>query len=227
MPTYEQTIRNSWYKSEEEGLRRQISPDLLHPNEGITGPEMRVNNKIWHYTRWKNIIGEFLAPKVIVEIGVRAGWAAFSFLKNNPDAEYHGFDLNKGTEGGIVGFTDWCIQKMNEMGYKHNIRNNIDSQQMTEMPVKNACLYHVDGDHTRKGALHDMELCYAAMGPDSFIVVDDYDYLVPVKLAVDDFLSTHSDLVGFFVPTTRGDMIMYKKNSDIAVTKIEALKEYL
>ena len=109
--------RNSWYKSEEEGLRRQIDLFMLNPVDTATiGPVARVNNKVWHYTRWKNIIGEFLAPKVIVEIGVRSGWAAFSFLKACPNAEYHGFDLNQGTEGGVVGFTDWCMKKMEEMG---------------------------------------------------------------------------------------------------------------
>jgi len=227
MPTYERTIRNSWYKSEEEGLRRQIDPSFLHPNERTPGVTMRVNNKIWHYTRWKNIIGEFLAPKVIVEIGVRAGWAAFSFLKNNPNAEYHGFDLNQGTEGGIIGYTDWCIQRMKEEGYKCNIRNNVDSQKMTEMPIKGACLYHVDGDHTHKGALHDLEICYAAMGLDSFIAVDDYDYLDPVRAAVDEFLMTHNELVGFFIETTRGDMIIYHRDSDICIKKIQTLNEYL
>jgi hypothetical protein len=227
MATYERTIRNSWYKSEAEGLARQISPNLLHPNEGVIGPEMRVNNKIWHYTRWKNIIGEYLAPKVIVEIGVRAGWAAFSFLKNNPDAEYHGFDLNQGTEGGIVGFTDWCITKMEELGYKHNIRNNVDSQKMTDMPVKNACLYHIDGDHTHAGALHDLELCYSACGPDSFIVVDDYDYLDPVQTGVDEFMRNHPELTSYFVATTRGDMIIYRRDSEAAAEKIKALDEYL
>ena len=227
MPTYERTIRNSWYKTEEEGLERQINPKNLHPDEGTVGPTMRVNNKIWHYTRWKNLIAEFLAPKVCVEIGVRAGWAAFSFFKAIPDMEYHGFDLNEGTEGGIIGFTEWAEKRMVELGYNVNIRNNVDSQKMTDMPIKDADLYHVDADHTRLGAIHDMEICYDAMGPDSFIMVDDYDYLDPVKAGVDEFLSSHSDLAGFFVPTTRGDMIMYKKDSEVAKVKIKALKNYL
>ena len=95
------------------------------------------------------------------------------------------------------------------------------------MPVKNADLYHVDGDHTREGALHDMEICCAAMGPDSFIVVDDYDYIRPVMQGVDDFLRLHPELEGFFLATTRGDMIMYRKDSEIAKQKIQALKDYL
>ena len=219
--------RNSWYKSEEEGLERQIDPSMLHPNELTVGPVARVNNKIWHYTRWKHVIGEFLAPKVIVEIGVRAGWAAFSFMKTNPDAEYHGFDLNEGTEGGIIGFTDFCIEKMEECGYNHNIRNNFDSQQCFDMPVKEADLYHVDGDHSFAGALHDLEICYRAMGPDSFIIVDDVDYIALVTQATNEFLSRHSDLDSLFVPTTRGDMIMWKKDSSVCAEKIANLKAWL
>lgn len=55
---------------------------------------------------------------------------------------------------------------------------------------------HVDGEHTKKGLLHDLLLAHAGLGPGGIIVVDDvfHPWYPELTEAVIDFLRAHPDL---------------------------------
>ena len=64
------------------------------------------------YYEVKYNIAKEVNPKVIAEIGVRAGYSAWAFLSACPDAKYHGFDAENGTHGGQGGPWLWWANEI-------------------------------------------------------------------------------------------------------------------
>lgn len=69
-----------------------------------------------------------------------------------------------------------------------------DSQKLAAVP--RADLAHIDGDHSYAGALHDIGLCLAA--GTRYVVVDDYDLVADVRIAVREILGARR-LTALFV----------------------------
>ncbi len=66
-------------------------------------------------------------------------------------------------------------------------------------------LAHVDGDHSFAGCLHDLELVECLGCP--WILVDDIDYLPPVRHAVELFLG-RTGYRHVYLPSFRGDCLI-------------------
>ncbi len=151
-------------------------------------------------------------PDYIVEIGVRAGYSAWTFLQACPDAEYVGYDANNGTHGGQGGkdgkYFQWTKKIL--FPYKH-ILFNLDTQKVDELPPKDVGLFHVDGDHTTKGVQHDLDLAYKAISDTGLILIDDITYIDTVKKGVDKWINKMGDkITSEFVESLRGEMIIRK-----------------
>lgn len=152
-------------------------------------------------------------PKKIVEIGVRCGYAAFSFLQACPNAVYIGFDNNNGTHGGRGGedgsFFKWAEKILD----KYNVKLiELDTQTVDNLNIYNVDLFHVDGDHTTEGVMHDLDLAYKAINDYGLILVDDMDYLDTVKKGVNEWLYKKSSLVSsIYKKSLRGEMLIWKK----------------
>lgn len=126
----------------------------------------------------------------IVEIGVRYGYSAFSFLRARPNATYLGIDMINGGHGGAKNedtfpivremldrnFPDADITLMHQNTFK-----------LDEIPGEfDFC--HVDGNHRRANCLHDLKICFEACSSGGTILIDDYTYIESVKLGVNDFI---------------------------------------
>jgi hypothetical protein len=147
-----------------------------HPNDPDTPDE-----DMERYYKCKFSLALSLQPKVIGEIGVRAGYSAFAFLSAAPEAEYVGYDADQGQWGGQRGFTAHAEKLL--APFRHTI-TYMDSQE-TVRYSRPFDLFHVDGDHSYAGCLHDLEVAWPVS---RWVLVDDYDFILPVRAAVNEFI---------------------------------------
>ncbi|CAN0461238.1 unnamed protein product, partial [Phaeothamnion confervicola] len=124
-------------------------------------------------------------PQVIAEIGVRAGYSALAMLLAAPGARYIGFEADAGNYGGVKGMTERAMPRV-LAGFAHEVRY-VDTQNLLAIDDQ-VDLFHVDGDHSYDGAMHDIGLAWACS---QYVLVDDYDFIRPVQAAADHFIVTH------------------------------------
>jgi len=142
----------------------------------------RPDEKRKAYYGAKYEVAQRLQPKLIVEIGVRAGYGAFAMLSACPDARYIGIDADNGTHGWTQGALRHATKILAKFGDRSIWIN--DSQEMDRLP-ENIDLLHIDGDHSSEGCYSD--LCLADRSGVRWVLVDDYLSLREVREAVDKF----------------------------------------
>jgi len=118
------------------------------------------------YYRMKYSICKAINPQSILEIGVRYGYGAVTFLKAAPGATYLGIDNDSISFGGSKGAIDWA-KKITE-SYKADFLI-ADTQQMTSLPGDFYDLIHIDGQQDGDGTIRDMEM---ALEKGRWILVD-------------------------------------------------------
>jgi predicted O-methyltransferase YrrM len=149
-------------------------------------------------------------PKVIAEIGVRAGYSAWSFLQACPDAGYIGFDANNGTHGGQGGqngkYFEWAKNILRI--YNHRLIE-LDTQTVDSLNIREVDLFHVDGDHTSKGVQHDLDLAYKVISDTGLILIDDITYIKTVSDGVNKWVEKMGNKITYeFVKSLRGEMLI-------------------
>ena len=159
----------------------------------------------------KYLIALHAAPSSIVEIGVRCGYSAYSFLLANPNAMFVGYDVYTKEHGGSdlnSGFKQYAEGLLKGFAARIEV---VDTQQ-PGFRVPCADFYHVDGDHSFGGAFHDMESCLQAIRcrarPASLILVDDFAFITDVRRAVLGFVKKYNLHLGF-VPSFRGEALLF------------------
>lgn len=153
-----------------------------------------------------------LNPQSILEIGVRAGYSAFSFLSACPTARYMGLDAENGKHGGQGGpWIPWAVEILKPYNAKVQIA---DTQKLRSLhPYGSFSFIHVDGDHTAPGCMHDLRMAFDVLLPGGAILVDDYKYIKSVKNAVDDFVSVYG-IEMELRDSPRGEAILRRRKKD-------------
>ena len=152
-------------------------------------------------------------PKIIAEIGVRAGYSAWAFLQACPEAKYIGFDANNGTHGGKGGedgkFAKWTVKILKD--YDIDLIE-IDTQKINDLNINNVDFFHVDGDHSIVGVQHDLDLAFKALSDTGLIVIDDITYLPEVRSGVFMWIKKMANTItSEFVGSLRGEMLIRKR----------------
>ena len=188
-------------------------------NEGIicpwdkTATPKRIAQYREYYRVKHDIVAE-LQPKHIIEIGVRAGYSAYYFLQACPTALYTGFDADNGTHGGQRDdkpYIPWAEKILKEAGHNAIVHWPFDTQKHTCLPVQGD-FYHIDGDHTTKGVMHDLDICFESAPSGATLLVDDYDYIDTVKVGIDKWLDAHIGQVDYqYRKSLRGEMLITKR----------------
>ncbi len=161
---------------------------------------------------FKHTVGLLLQPRRILEIGVRAGYAAAAFLAACPQASYYGVDADNAQHGGVPGAVGWARAMLARHFPGRSLRIDAPLDTRQQDPAGSGYdLAHVDGDHSFAGCLRDLELA-ERLGC-QWILVDDVDYLPPVRQAVELFLGRtgHRHL---FLPSFRGDCLIRTRAGD-------------
>lgn len=162
------------------------------------------------HSRTKYEIAVELQPTKILEIGVRAGYSALSFLKACPNSRYLGIDAENGKHGGQNGPWMWWAKKI--LAPYDAILIHADSQLMINPPGPGLFdLIHIDGDHSLSGALHDMELLWPALSRGGTMLVDDLDYCESVLSAVQQFIHLYPEAHIELRQSIRGEGLITKK----------------
>jgi len=144
-------------------------------------------------TLWQTV--KRINPKRIVEIGVRAGYSAWTMLDACPKAEVIGIDADLAEHGGYKGACEHAKRILFDKPFELEIA---DSHTLTSLP---ACdMAYIDGDHLEEGCYADLLL--AEQTP--IILVDDYTNLESVRVAVRRFMAERPHLRGEFIPSATG-----------------------
>lgn len=129
------------------------------------------------FEEWKEIykikysIASVLYPENLLEIGVRYGYSASSFLQAVPSCKYLGIDSNQNDSGGVAGSLNWAEQNLkNRFQDVKFIEAN--TQEMSDLPGDHIWdLIHVDGKQDGSGMENDLTL---AIKKSKWILVDGY-----------------------------------------------------
>lgn len=188
----------------------KFDESIIYPKDP-TASKKRVN-QYKNYYSVKYEICKQQKPSLIVEIGVRAGYSAWTFLQACPKAKYIGIDANNGTHGGQGGkdgsFFRWAKRILSNYDVE---LIEMDSQKVSKLNIKNVDFFHVDGDHSVEGVMHDLDLAYNCLSDNGMILVDDITYLPEVKKGVNLWLIKMGDKVkSQFVESLRGEMVIRK-----------------
>ena len=148
-------------------------------------------------------------PKTILEIGVRAGYSAYAFIKGSGQVlKYTGIDLDDQAMYG--GPWLWYAEELlANLNVSWEIKK-VDSQSLTEIRGL-FDLIHIDGDHTYKGCLHDMLIGWPAVAPGGVMVVDDAESQPGPKGAVAVFSKMFIGAARMYLePSPHGQMVFVK-----------------
>ena len=180
----------------------QIPKEIFHSEDG----KMLGRGFSNEYSTKYRIASECGANRIL-EIGVRRGYSAYSFLSACPDATYVGLDILEEVDGGVTDGFEWAEKILSGFDV---LLLNVDTQRMrTIFAGKPFDLVHVDGLHTVEGAFHDMELFWSVVSVGGIMLVDDYDYIGKVKEAVKRFELEEG--VGYeYIKSFRGNALFRK-----------------
>lgn len=167
---------------------------------------------VWlpYYRRLYELARE-LRPLRFCEIGVRAGYSAFTFLAASPEATGWGLEADRdetleNTHGGRRGLWRHAVQILPQERYEIVLA---DSQTVDRLAA--ADLVYVDGDHTFEGCLHDLRL--AAQASDR-ILVDDFDSIPTVRQACDTFTSEHPEFQRRYLDNGLTGFLLLERHRD-------------
>jgi len=144
-------------------------------------------------------------PKLIVEIGVRAGYSALCFMHACPAAKYIGYDNESYGQGN--NFTQWARQLLNP--YDAEIRI-VNTQAVGELALQNVDFAHIDGNHAQAAVEHDLNLIWPCLSDSGTILLDDM-CMEPVNRAIRDWMLLHESEINYeYVLSRTGEMIIRK-----------------
>jgi len=151
-------------------------------------------------------------PQKIAEIGVRAGYSAWTFLQACPKAKYIGIDANNGKDGGAGG-QDGCYMKWTEEILKdYDCSFKImDTQKQPSLDLTDIDFFHVDGDHSEKGIQHDLDIVLPCMKNGGLILVDDISYISSVGKGVTKWIDKNKEKIKYeYRKSLRGECLIWK-----------------
>lgn len=188
-----------------------FTESIIYPKDP-TATAKRIKEYREYYKTKYNICKE-QNPRHIVEIGVRAGYSAWSFLQACPKAEYVGIDANNGTHGGQGGRDGRYFKWAKKILSAYECRFiEMDTQKIDDLKIFDVDLFHVDGDHSAKGVQHDLDLAFKAINGNGLILIDDMIYLQTVKSGVHSWIhEMSSEITTEFIPSLRGEMLIRRK----------------
>jgi 2-polyprenyl-3-methyl-5-hydroxy-6-metoxy-1,4-benzoquinol methylase len=161
------------------------------------------------YYRMKYAICKEISPQSILEIGVRYGYSAITFLNASENATYLGIDTNTDSFGGARGAIEWAKKITSKYSADFIIA---DTQKMQEFPGIFYDFIHIDGQQDGDGTFHDMEL---ALPKARWILVDGYFWSTENMISSTYFLNKYNKFIEYaiIIPSYAGDLLIKTKET--------------
>jgi len=161
------------------------------------------------YYRMKYAICKAITAKSILEVGVRYGYSAITFLEAAPHAKYIGIDNDSATFGGKNGAINWAKQITSKYNADFLLKN---SQMLSEFPGEYYDLIHIDGQQDGDGTIHDLEL---ALPKAKFVLLDGYFWSKENMLSATYFLEKYKQFIEYsiIIPSYAGELLIKTKDS--------------
>ncbi|MCG2710984.1 MAG: class I SAM-dependent methyltransferase [Candidatus Omnitrophica bacterium] len=186
--------------------------------KGDTGLTAYNNLGMDDYYNYYYSYGRYFSPKNILEIGVRYGYSLISLVKGAQESKCF---------ANAVGIDNQSYERGSERVAYENIKSvtdefkliNADSQKITDLGKlvgdMRFDLIHVDGDHSYKGCLHDLNITKEILADNGVIIIDDI-FLGSCRVfqAVNRFLKNNAYLFDVqIINCFRGHAILKKNNA--------------
>lgn len=155
------------------------------------------------YYNTKYHLCKSLAPKSILEIGVRYGYSAVAFLNAAPKAAYVGIDNDSANPG--------ALEYARELLSAYNVEIILaDTQSLKKLPGGIYDLIHVDGQQNGDSTFHDLEL---ALEQGRYILVDGYFWSTDNMLATTYFMQKYKEFIHYstVIPGYAGELLIKVK----------------
>ena len=140
-----------------------------------------------------NCIGRMFTPKTVLEIGTRRGYSLVGLCKGNKSIETV---LSCDDESYIESSQGVACTNLKKSGYSGEMsfyRMSSHSEEFkNSLKGQKYDYIHIDGDHDKPGVILDLELCLKHLEKGGLMVVDDYNYIIDVKEATDEFVKQHN-----------------------------------
>jgi len=161
------------------------------------------------YYRMKYAICQTINPRSILEVGVRYGYSAITFLKAAPDATYLGIDNDTNIDGGEKGAIRWA--KIIAEPYKAGFLI-ADTQEMNTFPGDFYDFIHIDGQQDGDGTTHDLEM---ALEKGRWILLDGFFWCKDNLLSSTYFLDKYKNFIEFslVIPSYAGELLIKIKST--------------
>jgi len=184
--------------------------EVLHPQD--THPWDFRTPAFYEEYRVKYAIAKLIQPHSILEVGVRFGYAARSFLFAMPEASYIGLDFDEPSWGDFAGLPRVWAETRLHARYPHNdIRTfHFDTQKdsLTPLGLELIDMVHIDADHSYGGTTRDLATFWPLAR--KAVVVDDYGGIATVQLAVDEFCEDQPNVIRLAATSLRGSAILVR-----------------
>ena len=179
------------------------------PFDPFRATEPRGWQVLAEYYRTKYLIAEWVKPKSLCEIGVRAGYSTAAFLQCGTVETYMGIDIDENAEGGIKGYAKYVPAMLDHYPEVKERELLIkDSQDLVSLPGDPFDLVHIDGDHTFAGAVHDIEMVIASGS--KWILIDDIDFIPEVAKAANHVIKEWSVKEAYHIADgLRGNILIH------------------
>ena len=120
------------------------------------------------------VIAQGQKIKRVGEIGVYAGYGAYTIMKETRATEYHGWDILRSTSPELKYAHALLKGKLDKNPWEVKLYPGADTQGLLELGVTNLDLVHIDGDHHPAACYHDMQLAKKALRSGGWMIIDDY-----------------------------------------------------
>jgi len=167
-------------------------------------PLKRLFGEWVEYYRLKWAIARVLQPTSILEVGVRYGYSAATFLNACPESTYLGIDLDSDVFGGVKGAMRWAKEITRSFRAEFIVS---DTQTMARFPGESYDLIHLDGQQDGDSSWHDLQL---AIRQARWILVDGYFWTSQNFLSISHFLQQNRDAIRFYgvIPGYAGELLI-------------------
>lgn len=207
-----------------EEFSAKYAAEAVHPLDCAAGGYTNYEGGLW----MKHRIACWVQPKVIVELGIRAGYTGWAMLVGVPEAKYIGFDTYLAGHADVKNVPDVQVIFKAHAGkimaaFDAEIR--VANTQDRGFAVPRADLYHVDATHNYDCARLDIMNCAKAGDDHSVIAVHDFQAPPVREAALDAAKRVSPPMSVFEIPEPKnGDGVLLRGKAPGWLAEVDAQK---